>query len=217
MAIIQDFSDFPEVLREFARHQILWKEILQYDAPSNEIIESSDAGAKLKSIWDSDKYGWWNWWMRFSTGFECLTKALLLKHQIPIIKKKNLLDKGMGKSQQLKTVAAAKVYEVVKMVEVTSNNNPWLQSEFVNLGIKHVREINTQTLGFCKNKLGDLTRKRVFNSGKEEFLFDAITVLLDIRRNVDAHVFLKSQTGDNIHGDLSDIYIPAINIMLKSF
>jgi hypothetical protein len=34
---------------------------------------------------------------------------------------------------------------------------------------------------------------------------------------VDAHVFLKAQIGGSINGDLSQLYIPSINILLRAY
>jgi hypothetical protein len=112
-------------------------------------------------------------------------------------------------------LAAAKVYAFVEITTISSSKNLWLQQELARLGINHPWELNSGTLGLCKKRLHDLIP--VITSSEKEFLSDAITVLSDIRRNVDAHVFLKSQTGGNIIQDRSNVYVPAINLMLRVF
>lgn len=217
MGITQDFSNFPKALYDFAISQITWLSILEFDGFACVIREASDAAQKRRLLLENDSYGYWVWWLRFSTGFEALTKAVFLSNEISLLSKNDHLMKGITGSKKLLTPEAAQVYEFIGATRVSASTNVWLQKELTRLDINHPYEINTGTLGKYRSKLEELEAKSKISSAERIFLKDAITVLSDIRRNVDAHVFLKSQIGGSINGDLSQLYIPSINILLLAY
>jgi hypothetical protein len=217
MPITQDFSDFPKSLHNFALEQIVWLNILEFNESAYIIQEASDVGQKRQSLLENDPYGFWVWWLRFSTGFEALIKAVFLSNEISLITKNDHLRKGVKGTDKLSTHAAAEVYGFIGATNISASNNYWLQRELSRLDINHPYEINTGTLGKYKSNLKKLVEKRKITSAERTFLEDAITVLSDIRRNVDAHMFLKAQIGGSINGDLSQLYIPSINILLRAY
>ncbi|MBW4541385.1 MAG: hypothetical protein KME43_19930 [Myxacorys chilensis ATA2-1-KO14] len=217
MTITQDFSDFPKALHKFAIDQVTWLNILEFDESAYAIQEASDAEQKRQLLLENDPYGYWVWWLRFSTGFEALIKSVFLSNEISLISKNDHLKKGVTGSEELPTPEAAKVYGFIEATRVLVSINVWLQQELTRLNINHPYEINTGTLGKYKNNLERLEAKSKISSAERIFLKDAITVLSDIRRNVDAHVSLKSQIGGSINGDLSQLYIPSINILLLAY
>jgi hypothetical protein len=217
MSITQDFSDFPKALYEFAVNQVLWCNILEFNESGDEIREASDADQKRRLLLESDPYGYWAWWSRFSTGFEALIKAVFLSNKISLIVKNEHLEKGRNGSKILANLEAAQVYSFIEETRIFASANVWLQDEFTRLNINHPYEINTRTLGAYKNELKKLEGLSKISIAEQFLLKDSITVLSDIRRNVDAHVFLKSQIGGSINGDLSNLYIPSINILLRAY
>ncbi|AUS99826.1 hypothetical protein CLI64_05150 [Nostoc sp. CENA543] len=217
MSFTQDFSNLPDALYDFAINQILWHNILEFKESGHEVQEASDAEEKRRLILDSDIYGLWAWWSRFSTGFETLIKAVFLSNKISLITKNDYLEKGTTGSNKLTTSEAAQVYEFIQGVRISALTKAWLQAEFTRWNINHPYEINTGTLRKYKDNLTKLEQLSKISSAEQIFLRDAITVLLDIRRNVDAHVFLKLQVGGSINGDLSRLYIPSINILLRAY
>jgi hypothetical protein len=166
---------------------------------------------------ESDSYGYWAWWSRFSTGFEALVKSVFLSNKISLIEKNNYLEKGKSGSKILATPEAARVYDFIKGSEILVSNNEWLRVDFTRLDISCSYEINSGTLGKYRNKLGSLERLNKISSEEHIFAKDSIIVLSDIRRNVDAHIFFKSQVGGEINGDLSSLHIPSINILLRAY
>lgn len=217
MTFTHDFSDFPKALHDFAINQIIWFNILEIDESAYVIRQASDAEQKKRLLLEYDSYGYWVWWLRFSTGFEVLLKAVFLSNEISLISKNDHLKKGTKGSDKLITPEAAQVYQFIESTKISASTNRWLREELTRLNINHPYEINTGTLGKYKDNLDKLQGKSKISSAERIFLKDAITVLSDIRRNVDAHVFLKSQIGSSINGDLSQLYIPSINILLRAY
>jgi hypothetical protein len=217
MTISHDFSDYPEALYRFAIYQMTWQEILAFDSATRQIFEAPNAKALRQSLLKEDQYGIWLWWLRFSAGVENLVKAVLIRHQVPLITKRNITEKAPGGSQTLTTREAAEVYRIVSSMLVVANANPWLDAEFQRLGIHHPLEINTGTLRTCREKLAYLTNAGKLTDAERQRLSDSLTVLADIRRNVDAHVFLKLQVGGSLQHDLAQVYLPAINLLIDIY
>lgn len=217
MAIIHDFSDFPYALRSFALAQICTEGILVFDEATQEVKESTDADAKRIGLIHQNKFGSWKWWVGFSAGVEALIKAVFLHNKISLLSKNAHLRKGQGGDLQLATPEAANVYTFISGTTLKADKNTWLASEFQRLNINHPYEINSATLGAYIKKLDLLETAGRITNPQLIFLRDALTVLSDVRRNVDAHVFLKTQVAGNINGDLTKLYIPAINILLAAY
>jgi len=214
--IIHDFSDLPDALRTFAVDQFIWQGFLELDPVTDLLGEATDVDTLRKTALASDRYAYWSWWLRFGAGFENLIKATFLRHQLSLLSKRALLEKSTSGSSPLGTPAAARVYEHVRSTHLTSTANAWLAAEFNRLNIQHPLELNSGTLGGYKRNLSLLTLVSVLSLAEEVLVSDAATVLADMRRNVDAHIFLKAQVGGSINGDLRDVYIPACNILLRA-
>jgi hypothetical protein len=215
--IIHDFSNWPESLMDFAITQFQSNGWLVFDESNRRLNEAPNAHDLRIAAHKSDNFAYWLWWLRFGTGVECLVKAVFLNHEISLIRKKEVATKALGQPDAPSTVAAAKVYTAVAGVQISSKSNSWLSSELSRLGISHPLEINSETLGKYRDNLGKLEQKGKISAQEKTFLENALMTLADIRRNVDAHVFLKTQVGGSINGDLSDVYIPACNILIEAF
>lgn len=215
--IFHDFSDWPEALMDFAILQFQSNGWLQLDHSNRRLNEAPNADKLRIAAQKSDNFAYWLWWLRFGIGVECLVKAVFLKHEVSLICKKNIVTKSSGQTNAPSTPSAAKVYNAVASVQISSNTNSWLGSELSRLGISHPLEINSRTLGNYQQNLVKLEHKGKISATEKTFLEDALMTLADIRRNVDTHVYLKTHVGGNINGDLTDLYIPACNILIEAF
>lgn len=217
MPLIHDFSNWPQSLYDFALAQFQSNGFLVYDKTKNVLSEAENANEIRVNALSQDRYAYWLWWLRFGTGFECLVKAVFLKHQISLLRKNDLSSKSPTGTNRLETEEAANVYSAVTSIRVQADSNEWLQSEFSRLNINHPLEINSGTFWNYRSNLHELTAKGLISAEEQQLIHDSIHVLSDIRRNVDAHVFLKSQTGGSINNDLTDVYIPVCNILIRVF
>lgn len=217
LAISHDFSDLPQALYRFALDQLTWQGVILSDPQTDELHQAPNADQLRVKLLGGDPYAYWAWWLRFGVGFETLLKAVFLRHEISLLTKRDVAQKVPGGPKAPSTPAAANVYNTVKTVAIKATNNHWLASELQRLGISHPLELNTGTMGKYREHLGDLVQKGVITQAEEQMLKDSLMVFADIRRNVDAHVFLKSQTGGSINNDLTAVYIPACNTLLKAF
>jgi DUF438 domain-containing protein len=77
--------------------------------------------------------------------------------------------------------------------------------------------LSSGTLGDYKNGLSKLVQSSVISKSEQKLIMDSSEVLSDIRRNVDAHVFLKSQIVGSTNRDLTDVYIPMCNLLIRKF
>jgi len=218
MGLIHDFSDYPQALLQCALDHLTWGNVLVYDTNTKRLAEAPDAKDRRRLLMESgDKYAFWNLWMRFSFGVENLVKAVFLQHQIFLMKKRDLMEKCPRGSKALKSRQAAEVYKAVGIWTLVANRNVWLQQMFLNAGIKHPHEIDSGTLGSYRKNLHLLRDKQKMTDAEVEQVSDALEVLSDIRRNVDAHVSLKIQLGGSIQHDLEGVYIPAANVLIDVF
>ena len=217
MALAHDFSNWPHSLFDFALDQFQWKGFVVYEAASGLLAESIDANELRVEALKQDKYAFWAWWLRFGVGVECLVKAVFLRHEISLISKNDISRKAPNRSNALVTLSAANVYREVANTRLLAPNNAWLESEFQRLGISHPREINSGTIGRYRNNIFELTNKQIVTQSEQQQIEDSLEVMSDIRRNVDAHVFLKSQVGGSINKDLTAVYLPACNILIRAF
>lgn len=168
-------------------------------------------------------------WLSFCVGVECLCKAVLIEHKSLPIKKRNVLSKHDMRThfenyQELKEYRAEKKEDIHHSVYRTGNHqvkaseNEWLQNQFDKNDINYSIEINSRTLGYIYNHgFEDLHEKEIINEEEKISLEKGIQTLTDVRRNVDAHIYLKSRTVGSINNDIEKIYLPNINLLLNTF
>ena len=108
-------------------------------------------------------------------------------------------------------------YESVFMEEVAAPSNPWLASEFSNAGIRYALEIKTPTLGeLARTHVPLLAAKlQPWRSVTASELSRQLICFADIRRNVDAHIYLQSLVVGSRNNDIEDVYLPVINEFLR--
>jgi hypothetical protein len=217
MAVIHDFSNWSQKLYEFSVYQFTVDGWLTFDKESKLLSEAHNVNELRKQTLKNDKYAFWAWWLKFGVAVECLMKAVFLSNEESLLSKKNLLQKAPNGRNPLATSAASKVYSAVSSMQISSSNNNWLDEQFQNLGIKHPLEIDSGTLGDYKNGLSRLLQRNIITASEQRQILDSLEVFSDIRRNVDAHVILKSQTGGSINRDLVDVYLPMCNCLIAKF
>lgn len=224
-----DFSNWDIHLFKYAIGLLTNKGILSYRETDKLVSFSENYSEIQKEILgkvESHLY-----WLGFGVGIECLAKAVLLKHQLLTILKTNLKPKNKYDKESFKTYRERKlyiekrnkdvfwnVYQHVNSINVISNNNKWLEKVFKAKGIKYAREILTPTLGkIHREELPKLLENNLVTPDVYSFLEQGIKTFIDIRRNVDAHIYLKSRTVGSINNDIENIYIPIINILINIF
>ncbi|HET9679816.1 MAG TPA: hypothetical protein VFP95_04555 [Gammaproteobacteria bacterium] len=215
--IFHDFSDFSQALYQFALDQITWQDIVVVDPITGNLKESENANDLRHAAIQLDRYAYWAWWLRFGVGFENLLKAVFLRHKISLLKKRNIVEKRPEGKTPISTPEAAKVYAYVQSSRIEAKSSGWLSTELQKLNINHPLEINSGTLGEYRTSLSFLVKKHIISENQRQRLDDAIMAFSDIRRNVDAHVFLKCQVGGDINGDLTKVYLPACNLLIEAY
>ena len=225
----QDFSNWDSHLFKYAISLLTNQGILIYDEKNNSITFSDNYNEIQKKILgevESHLY-----WLGFGVGLECLVKAVLLKHHLLTIRKvslnsKNDYQKSSFLSYEEKKQYTAerdsdvfwKVYQHVKSIHITSNKNEWLARVFKEKEIKYSREILTPTLGkIHREELPKLLANNLLTQEDYSFLEQAIKTFIDIRRNVDVHIYLKARTVGSINNDIENIYIPMINMLINIY
>lgn len=201
------------------------------------VLEGEDNTLKLVENVDELRKSWIKndnplrhvFWLSFCVGVECLCKAVLIEHKSLPIKKRNVLSKYSTKThfdnyQELKQYREKKKKDIHHSVyrtgknHVKASNNEWLQNQFDKNDIEYSIEINSRTLGFIYNHgFEKLYEKEIIDEDEKVSLEKGIQTLTDIRRNVDAHIYLKSRTVGSINKDIEKIYLPNINLLLNIF
>ncbi len=217
MATKHDFSNWPQTLYEFSIYQFTKDKWLSFDKKSKILSEAQNANVLRAQAVKNDQYAFYSWWLKFEIAVECLVKAVFLKHKISLLRKNDISKKAPNKQNELATQAAANVYCAVTNSDLIAKNNAWLQSMFNSLSINHPLEINSGTLGIYRKNIDKLAKKHLISQSEQQQIEDSLQVLLDIRRNVDAHMYLKLQVGGSINKDLTAVYLPMCNLLIKVF
>ncbi|MBO8151756.1 MAG: hypothetical protein H0Z30_04610 [Candidatus Marinimicrobia bacterium] len=150
-------------------------------------------------------------WIGISLGIECLLKAVLLKHQCLDLRNRALETRPESAIAPYDTV-----YRTALSTKVIAKSNPWLQRQLISAGIESLWNINSHTIGTLIQKfIPRLTSIGVITKPEEENLTHRLITLTDIRRNVDAHVFLKLRVIMSIGHDLEKVIVPVVNQLLR--
>ena len=181
-----------------------------YDQTSNEIRKNENPPEMIVVNSGAVKY-----WIIFSIGIEMLVKSVLVKHDCLPFRKKPKNEDQLEKSAS-NYDDCLKIYrEFVGIFSVSATNNPNIDIRLKKENIGLLYELNLGTLGSCKRHLACLKDKGILSSEEWANVFNAIQTLLDVRRNFDAHNYSNLSVVGSINGDLDDLYLPAINILLK--
>ena len=213
MAIYQDFSDWAEVQKSYGLDLIRESGLIETSVTPPQIKLSSSLDETLKD-WSRHTIKGSIGWIIFGVGIECLLKAVLLKHECLPIKKKDLA----AKEAQATDPAVKNVYSGFQSWQAIAKRNTWLDGEFSQLNINYAWEMNTQTFGALSGgPSNDLETKGKIDSAENQKLREFIGLFADVRRNVDAHMFLKIKVFKNVNGDLENVYVPLIQFLFDVY
>lgn len=169
-----------------------------------------------KEIKSGKRYSYLLFWINFSIGVEYLVKAVLIKHEIDIFKKKKEGEKFEHFHKLSGTTIVRDEYETG--FPIVAPENPWLQQMFDKNKIRFPKQVNTETIGsIARNKkFNELVSKNKLKQIDADIIHESLKHLANHRRNNDLHVHLMSLTFiDN--NDLPMIYLPLVNLLIFAF
>lgn len=228
--IYHDFDNWDRSLFDYAKQLISNKDILEFN--NNDLLAfSNDYKSKCNDLFhqiiEAHLY-----WIGFGVGIECLAKAVLIKHNVMTITKRKFSsnlppqfptsfpsydDKQAYQATHSPDIYQ-KVYLYVESIDIQVTNGTWLDNEFVRLNIRHPFEINTPTLGsICNTEIQKLLIANIITNDESNLLKNGLELFTKMRRNVDAHVFLKSRVIGSINSDIENVYIPIINLLVNIY
>lgn len=214
MTIIFDLGNFSEMLYKQSMILITCFGVFEYNTKKYYISETSNAAEVRKEL--GDKKQLIPSWISFSIGYELLFKAVLAKHKVLGISKKDVSKMKNTFLKGTSNDSVQKVYNFISAAKVTATDN-YLKGELQKKRITNIYDLSTGTLGGSIGKLKALLEQKVIQDDERAFLHSATQTLLDVRRNVDAHTFFGLTVGRSINGDLENVYIPAINLLLDVY
>lgn len=188
--------------------------IYEYDSHNKLIAETSNADDIRKEL--NEKKQLIPSWISFSVGYELLFKAMLAKHKALSITKKNVSEMKQLFLRGTSFEVILKVYQFVKDARV-SPDDAYLKSELNKNQITNIYDFSTGTLSSSIGKLSVLLEHKVIQDDERAFLHAASQTLLNIRRNFDVHSFFPLKVGRSLNGDLENVYLPAINLLLNIY
>ena len=157
-------------------------------------------------------------WLSFCTGVECLLKAVLLKHEVLKITKKEVVNKR----KVLHTNAtncndACRVYDFVDNLFIRVENWPWFKKELQRKRIERVYELNLGTIGSCIEALPCLEKRGTITGNELESLENALRLFADVRRNSYTHTIYGITAVASINNDLDGVYLPMVNLLFQIY
>ena len=142
-----------------------------------------------------------HFWMIFSAGVELLLKAVLARHGLLRISRREPRASTLASLDR----DVQEAYRVAREPRVLSNDIS-IHDQLQRLGINSLRDMNTPTLGTLARSKGVdvLVRAGVVPPAQGDLMRQRIECLAFIRRNVEAHIFLQLDIGE-IGNDLSHV------------
>jgi len=149
---------------------------------------------------------------------EALLKAVLLKHEVAVIKKRSVTrNHHILHTNASNDEAARDVYQWPEHFVADAGKWTWLARQLRKKRIRFSFDINSGTLNSCKGRLSELRKKGVISHDEFSCLFNALTVFADVRRNTDAHTFFGWTVGGAINGDLEQVLLPMVNALFDVY
>ncbi len=145
---------------------------------------------------------------------ENLLKSIFIKHQVLRIEKNEAIIKVEPSAPK----KFQDIYSYVTSIGISASSNLWLQTEFDRLDINNPFEIKTNTLwNLCTIELKDMLNLSKITQTEYDEICNSMNVLRLMRRNIDAHSFLKNRVVGSMNGDLENIYVPMIDLLIKIY
>lgn len=214
MPIIFELSNFSKMLYEQSMTLITCFGVFEYNAKKYYISETSNADDVRKEL--GDKKQLIPSWISFSIGYELLFKAVLARYQVLCISNNNVSKMKNAFLKGTSNDAVQNVYHFIREARVSATDS-YLKGELQKKRITNIYDLSTGTLGGSIGRLKALLEQKVIQDDERAFLHSATQTLLDVRRNVDAHTFFGLTVGKSINGDLENVYLPAINLLLDVY
>jgi hypothetical protein len=214
--ILRSLQEFDVMLKEHSIGLITAFGVFEYDSLANVINESSRAEEIRSEL--GIKYQLIPLWISFSTGVECLAKSVLIKHDALEISNKSKTNKYKRlRNEASNYQASLQPYELINAFQIDYSKEPLTAFEWrcVHKGVTHLYNLEIGTMWDVINSLGKLQQKSIIDDDQSLCLANALQVLADLRRNIDAHTFHGLIVGKSINGDLDQLYLPAINLLLR--
>lgn len=214
--ISKDFSTFAENTRKHALGMMTAFGVYEYDESSNRLNLASNAQEIRADL--HKKYQLVPLWASFGIGVECLLKGVLCRHECMPVRKGKVSERvGELRPEGSNYPQAKHVLEGAGSIAVTAQGNRWLERMFAEKGIDKLFDIDTCPLNDNINALKQLVTKGLITREERWSLYNAIVVLKDVRRNVDVHTFYSITIGGSFNGDLENLYLPAVNLLLDVY
>lgn len=216
MKLLWSLHEFDAALKTHSIGLITAFGVFEYDSVANLIKESSKAGEIRSEL--GQKYQLVPLWIAFSTGIECLAKSVLIKHDALDVKIKNKTAKyKLLRNKASNYQASLRPYELINAFQIDYTKEPLTAFEWrcVRKGVTHLYNLQIGTMEQVIVSLGRLRQQNIIGDDQTLCLANALQVLADLRRNIHAHTFHPLVVGGSINGDLDELYLPAINLLLR--
>ena len=188
--------------------------LFEYNSEKKVVSETTNDEHIIKELDDKKQLS--SSWISFSTGYELLFKSILAKHKALCISKQHVSDMKHLFLKGTSFDSVLKVYQFVKDARVSPDDD-YLKGELQKNGITNIYDLSIGTLGSSIGKLSVLVERKVIQETERAFLHAASHTLLDIRRNFDVNMFFPLKVSRSLNGDLENVYLPAINLLIDIY
>lgn len=216
MKILGSVHEFASALKKHSIGLITAFGVFEYDRIANTINESSRADEIRRELGPKNQLV--PLWISFSTGVECLAKSVLINHDALDISVKDKTAKYKRLQNKASNYQASlQPYEFMNALLIDYTKEPLTAFEWrcVRKGVTHLYNLQIGTMEQVITSMGRLRQQNIVNDDQRFCLSNALQVLADVRRNIDAHTFHSIVVGKSINGDLDKLYLPAVNILLR--
>lgn len=210
-----DISKFAEILFSQALELFQCFGLYEYDNDLNTLKRAVDIENKLKLLSENKQVK--AMWLAFSTAYELLLKAVLIEHNSLSITYKDVTGRQIGCGTEDVLPEVAKVFEYVRMTKVKASSNPYLGVELIKNKINYLYDLSTGELGSQIGNLKKLVDNKIITVEERICLHQACHTLRTVRRNIDAHTFYNLTISQDINGDITNVYLPSINLLLDIY
>lgn len=230
MAIIKRMDQFSDQLFDYSLKQFASTRFL---AVENDSVSLKPNYRELLD--DDDKtIAILNFWIIFSVAFECLVKAVLIRHEKNGVFLAALsFERDTSQKPVDYEVTGVRGEDVVSWsyddgvlsitrdyfkqgTKVEVQTAGWLQGEFSRHGYEYLRQVRTCNLGNTAELASSLMRAKGYENEDADELEFAIRHLTATRRNRDLHCYFGEAILIN-NNDLPGIYLPAVNRLIELF
>lgn len=180
-----DISDIAVKNHHYAIHMATKQGVLSYEKGFFSFEKS--LGDSFASI---------DLWRELCIATEILLKAVLLRHEIPFLKKRAHAEYGQ---------------------KVFAKNNPWLQKHLDTLGITYIAQINTGTVTIAlKSAEKYLYPKIALDESKQKLISETFYIIIRTRRNRNTHFYFPNQAVFD-EAEIEMLFLPLLNMLASLY